>query len=199
MAAFIGTRSVDVFVGTAENDVFYVNSVSDVILGGGGGWDTVVSNVNWTLGTDLDNLIITGQAVSGTGNEAGNYIVGNRLDNILNGGRGIDRLTGGAGADTFVFDSAGRANADYVSDFLSGTDRLAISGDAFGVAAGASFDYVEDWASLGAGPAFIREEIEGLAPTFWFDADGAGGADAQILCTLQRLGNRTAASDFVIL
>ncbi len=199
MAAFYGTSRTDVFIGTDENDLFHVNSTSDVILGGGGGWDTVVSSVDWILGVDLDNLIITGRAISATGNDAGNYVVGNRFDNIINGSKGIDRLTGGAGADTFVFDAAGRQHADYLSDFTSGTDRLAISGDAFGVAAGTQFDYVEDWASLGSGPAFIRESIGGLAPTIWFDADGAGGAEAQILCTLQRLGNATAASDFAIL
>jgi len=199
MTAFYGTSRADVFVGTDENDQFYVNSTADIILGGGGGWDTVISSVDWTLGADLDNLSLVGRATSATGNDAGNFIVGNRFDNIINGGRGIDRLTGGAGADTFVFDAAGRQHADYLSDFTSGTDQLAISGAAFGVAAGASFDYVEDWASLGSGPAFIRESIDGLAPTIWFDADGAGGKAAQILCTLQWRNNGTTASDFAIL
>ncbi|MBU6280349.1 MAG: hypothetical protein KGN78_14005 [Actinomycetales bacterium] len=199
MTAFYGTSRADVFIGTDENDQFYVNSTADVILGGGGGWDTVISSVDWTLGADLDNLNLVGRATSATGNDAGNYIVGNRFDNILNGGRGIDRLTGGAGADMFLFDASGRQHADYISDFTSGTDRLAISGDAFGVAVGVSFDYVEDWASLGAGPAFIRESIDGLAPTIWFDADGAGGQAAQILCTLQWRGNSTTAADFAIL
>jgi len=199
MAAFYGTSRADSMIGTTENDQFYVNSTADIILGGGGGWDTVISSVDWTLGADLDNLTIVGRAISATGNDQGNYVVGNRFDNIINGGRGIDRLTGGAGADVFLFDASGRANADYLSDFTSGTDRLAISGDAFGVAAGASFDYVEDWASLGSGPAFIRESIDGLAPTIWFDADGAGGQAAQILCTLQWCNNGTAAADFAIL
>lgn len=199
MAAFYGTSRADTFVGTEENDQFYVNSTSDVILGGGGGWDTVVSSVDWILGIDLDNLTITGRAISATGNDAGNYVVGNRFDNVINGGKGIDRLTGGAGADIFLFDAGGRQHADYLSDFVSGTDRLAISGDAFGVASGASFDYVEDWASLGSGPAFIRESIDGLAPTIWFDADGQGGQAAQLLCTLQWRGNATTAADFAIL
>lgn len=198
MTAFTGTRGADVFVGTAECDQFYINNVGDVIIGGGVG-DVVSSTIDYVLDKGITSLIITGRAVSATGNDQGNYVVGNRFDNIINGGKGIDRLTGGAGADTFVFDAGGRANADYLSDFVSGTDRLAISGDAFGVAAGASFDYVEDWASLGAGPAFIRESIEGLAPTIWFDADGQGGQAAQLLCTLQWRNNGTTASDFTIL
>lgn len=198
MASFAGTRGADVFVGTAECDQFYINNAGDVIIGGGAG-DVVSSTIDYVLDKGITSLIITGRAVSATGNDGGNYVVGNRFDNIINGGRGIDRLTGGAGADTFVFDAGGRANADYLSDFTSGTDRLAISGDAFGVAAGTSFDYVEDWNSLGSGPAFIRESIDGLAPTIWFDADGQGGKAAQILCTLQWRNNGTTASDFAIL
>lgn len=198
MTAFYGTRGADVFVGTAECDQFYINNADDVIIGGGAG-DLVSSSIDYVLDKGITSLIITGRAISATGNDKENYVVGNRFDNILNGGKGIDRLTGGAGADTFVFDAGGRANADYLSDFTSGTDRLAISGAAFGVAAGAQFDYVEDWASLGAGPAFIRESIDGLAPTIWFDADGAGGQAAQILCTLQWRNNGTSAADFAIL
>lgn len=198
MASFTGTRGADVFVGTAECDQFYVNNQADVIIGGGAG-DVVSSSIDYVLDAGITSLIITGRAVSATGNDRENFVVGNRHDNIINGGRGIDRLAGGAGADVFLFDAGGRQHADYLSDFVSGTDRLAINADAFGVAAGASFDYVEDWASLGAGPAFIRESIEGLAPTIWFDADGVGGADAQILCTLQWRGNATTAADFAIL
>jgi len=198
MTAFYGTRGADEFIGTAECDQFYINNINDVIIGGGVG-DVVSSSIDYTLDAGITSLIITGRAQVAIGNDQGNFVAGNRYDNIINGGRGIDRLTGGAGADTFVFDASGRANADYVQDFTSGVDRLAISGDAFGVAAGASFDYVEDWASLGAGPTFIRESIEGLAPTIWFDADGAGGQAAQLLCTLQWRNNGTSAADFAIL
>jgi Ca2+-binding RTX toxin-like protein len=199
MAAFYGTRGADTFIGTDQNDQFYVNNVDDTIISDGRGFDTVVSTIDWTLGQGVDNLNLTGLATYATGNDLGNFIAGNRYDNILTGGRGIDRLTGGAGADTFVFVAGGRQHADYLNDFTSGTDRLAIAGDAFGVAAGATFDYVEDWNSLGSGPAFIRESLTDLAPTIWFDPDGAGGAAAQLLCTLQWRNNGTTASDFAIL
>ena len=197
MTSFNGTRGADLFIGTSECDQFYVNSSEDIIIGGGAG-DSVVSSIDYVLNENITYLLLTGRAINGTGNNTENNVIGNRQDNVLNGGLGIDRLQGGAGRDTFVFDAAGRVNADYVMDFASGTDTLAISGAAFGVA-GASFDYVEDWNSLGSGPAFIREDIQGLAPTIWFDADGAGGADAQILCTLQRQRNSTTAADFAIL
>ena len=199
MAAFYGTRGADVMIGTDQNDQFYVNNADDVIISDGRGFDTVVSTIDWTLGQGVDNLNLVGRATYATGNDSENFIAGNRYDNIINGGKGIDRLTGGAGADTFVFDAGGRANADYINDFTSGVDTLAISGSAFGVMAGTAFDYVEDWNNLGSGPAFIRESIDGLAPTIWFDPDGQGGKAAQILCTLQWKNNGTTASDFAIL
>ena len=198
MAAFYGTSRADVFVGTHENDLFYINNVGDVIIGGRAG-DVVSSTIDYTLDQGISYLILTGKAIVGIGNDTENNIIGNNQDNIINGGRGIDRLKGGAGADTFVFDSSGRANADYVMDFASGIDTLAISGAGFGVTAGTQFDYIEDWASLGSGPAFIRESIEGLAPTIWFDADGQGGQAAQILCTLQWRNSGTTAADFAII
>jgi Ca2+-binding RTX toxin-like protein len=198
MTTFTGTRGADTFVGTDDNDQFYVNNVDDQIIGGGAG-DSVVSSIDYALDDGISYLILTGRAINGTGNATENVLAGNGQDNILNGGQGMDRLKGGAGADVFLFDAGGRTNADFVMDFTSGTDRLAISGEAFGVAAGAAFDYVEDWAQLGSGPAFIRESLPGLAPTIWFDADGAGGADAQVLCTLQWMRNSTAAADFAIL
>jgi len=40
---------------------------------------------------------LTGNAVSGTGNELGNGITGNSRNNILNGGAGNDSLNGGGG------------------------------------------------------------------------------------------------------
>jgi Ca2+-binding RTX toxin-like protein len=198
MTSFNGTRGADLFIGTSECDQFYVNSYEDIIIGGGAG-DSVVSSIDYVLNENITYLLLTGRAINGTGNNTENNVIGNRQDNVLNGGLGIDRLQGGAGRDTFVFDAGGRAHADYVMDFTSGTDRLAISGEAFGITAGAGFDYVEDWNLLGSAPAFIREDIQGLAPTIWFDADGQGGQDAQILCTLQRQRNSTTAADFAII
>ena len=198
MAAFYGTGRADVFIATDECDQFYINNQGDRIIGGGAG-DVVSSSIDYTLDDGISYLVLTGRAIIGTGNDTQNNIIGNNQDNILNGGRGIDRLKGGGGSDTFVFDAGGRANADYVMDFTSGVDRLAISGSAFGVTAGVSFDYVENWSNLGSGPTFIRENIDDLAPTIWFDSDGVGGKPAQILCTLQWKNNSTVATDFAII
>lgn len=193
MTSFNGTRGADLFFGTSECDQFYINNIGDKIIGGGVG-DVVSSSIDYVLNDGISYLILTGRAISGTGNATQNSVIGNRQDNVLNGGLGIDRLQGGAGRDTFVFDCGGRSNADYVMDFTSGTDTLAISGAAFGVAAGAGFDYQVGWDGLGAGPTFVREELQDLAPTIWF----ANGSDRTLLCTLQWQRNSTSATDFAI-
>lgn len=193
MAAFYGTSRADTFVATSENDQFYINNAADKIIGGGAG-DLVVSSIDYALDAGINYLTLTGKAITGIGNATENVITGNACDNVLNGGRGIDRLKGGTGRDTFVFDASGRANADYVMDFATNVDTLAIKGEAFGLAAGTGFDYQVGWDGLGAGPTFVREEIDGLAPTIWL----ANGGSREILCTLQWRNNATVASDFAI-
>ncbi|MEM7197415.1 MAG: M10 family metallopeptidase C-terminal domain-containing protein, partial [Pseudomonadota bacterium] len=59
------------------------------------------------------------------------HIVGNLGDDTLQGGGGADTLTGGIGTDKFVYSNAqvtdsNLANADVISDFASGTDKLQI-------------------------------------------------------------------------
>ena len=67
----------------------------------GQGTDTVQSSVaGYTLGNNVENLLLVGTAISGAGNGLNNVIAGNGLDNVLNGGAGNDMLDGGAGHDT---------------------------------------------------------------------------------------------------
>jgi Ca2+-binding RTX toxin-like protein len=63
-----------------------------------------------------------GAAISLTGNELSQAIIGNAGANFINGGTGNDMLTGHGGADTFVFNTAlsATANVDRITDF----DRL---------------------------------------------------------------------------
>jgi Ca2+-binding RTX toxin-like protein len=78
----------------------------------GGGTDTVMSSVTWTLGTEVENLTLTGSAtgVNGTGNALANVLTGNSAANVLTGGGGNDTYIVGTG-DTTVEAAAGGIDA----------------------------------------------------------------------------------------
>jgi trimeric autotransporter adhesin len=64
--------------------------------------DTVESEVSYALGSNLENLTLTGSsAINGTGNGDNNIINGNDAANVIDGGGGSDILTGKEGDDTY--------------------------------------------------------------------------------------------------
>ena len=111
----------DTMVGGAGNDVYYVNISGDVVTENASeGVDTVISSASYTLGANVENLMLAGTAATATGNDLANVIVGSRANNVITGYGGADTMTGGFGADTFVFkslsDSSGTAY-DTITDF----------------------------------------------------------------------------------
>ena len=115
--------TVDTLVGGAGNDTYIVHNTNDLVTElQGAGTDTVQSSVNYSLGSNLENLTLTGAATLGVGNELANNIVGNGSSDRLNGLAGDDRLTGGAGNDTLDGGSGnddmfgGLGNDTYVVD-----------------------------------------------------------------------------------
>jgi trimeric autotransporter adhesin len=96
----------DIMVGGMGDDTMLVNSVADLVTEyANEGTDTVSSSVDYTLGANVENLILTGNAGSGWGNELNNEITGNAQINYLNGGGGGDTMAGGAGGDIYVVDN----------------------------------------------------------------------------------------------
>lgn len=101
------------------NDTYYVNTTSQVVTEAANqGGDKVVSTISYTLGDNLETLVLDGAAnINGTGNNLGNKLIGNTGDNILTGGTGADwldggtggrdTLIGGAGDDTYIVGRAG--------------------------------------------------------------------------------------------
>ena len=104
-----GGAGKDTMLGGVGNDTYVVDVATDVVTElADEGTDTVQSSVTWTLGANLENLVLSGtSAINGTGNTFDNVITGNSAANILNGGVGNDTLMGGAGNDTYVIDAAG--------------------------------------------------------------------------------------------
>ncbi len=138
-----GGTGNDTMVGGLGNDTYVVDSTTDVVTESSNqGADLVLSSVTWTLGSNLENLTLTGaSAINGTGNTLANLLRGNAAANTLSGGNGadtliggagVDSLTGGSGADVFRFESAGDSGVgvglrDIITDFVNGTDKIDLS------------------------------------------------------------------------
>ncbi|WP_198301687.1 beta strand repeat-containing protein [Vitreoscilla filiformis] len=99
-----GGLGADTMTGLGGHDLYYVdNALDQIVEQAGGGIDTVSASVSYTLGTQVERLVLTGNAnLNGTGNELNNIITGNTSANVLSGGAGNDSLKGGGGADTLL-------------------------------------------------------------------------------------------------
>ncbi|RQO54416.1 hypothetical protein DBR47_22460 [Paucibacter sp. KBW04] len=99
-----GGAGIDTMVGGQGNDTFYVSVATDVVTEAASeGVDTVNSVVTYTLGTNVENLTLSGvSAINGTGNTLDNVLQGNAMANTLTSSAGNDTLDGAAGNDTLV-------------------------------------------------------------------------------------------------
>lgn len=104
-----GGAGVDTLTGGAGNDTYYIDNIYDTVTElAGGGTDTVRSSSNYTLGSEVENLVLLGTAnTTGIGNALNNIITGSNGANYLDGAGGEDVLQGAGGSDTYVVDSAG--------------------------------------------------------------------------------------------
>jgi Ca2+-binding RTX toxin-like protein len=144
-----GGTGIDTLVGGDGNDRYAIDSLDDVITEAeDGGWDTVRSSVfEYMLGKNLENLILTGTAIRGIGNDGDNRLIGNSSDNgfygrdgndWLDGGTGSDSLTGGDGNDLYFVDDAGDVVNELVGlytglDEVRSTVTFSLTGVADGV------------------------------------------------------------------
>lgn len=217
-----GGSGNDVMDGGRGHDSYVVDSAADVVTElAGGGNDTVRSSVHWTLGANTERLILTGgDAINATGNELGNFLSGNasanRLfglagndnllgldgDDLLVGGLGKDTLNGGNGADRFRFDVLElSSNADFVSDFVHGTDKVEMARSAFSGFAGSAAGALDAAAfTLGTAATSATQRLiyDGATGSLYYDADGSGGqAQVKIASFVSRPA--LDAGDFVLI
>jgi Ca2+-binding RTX toxin-like protein len=183
-----GGAGADKLYGYGGNDTFIIDNAGDGIAeAAGGGTDTALASVSYSLAANVENLTLTGSAnIDGTGNG---------LDNVITGNSGANTLTGGLGADLFVFDGVGasdtvadfsRAEGDRIDLHLADANR-ALGGDqAFAFVGTSAFSHT-------AGE--LRYEQSGGATFVYGDTNGDGAADfALAVAGLTSF----VASDFVL-
>ncbi len=127
-----GGAGVDTMLGGAGDDRYIVDNASDVTTENANeGTDTVESSVTRTLGSNQENLTLTGTAaINGTGNSLANVLAGNGANNTLDGKAGADTMSGGAGNDTYVVDNTGDVvieNANEGTDLVQSSVSYSLS------------------------------------------------------------------------
>jgi hypothetical protein len=198
-----GGSGADIFSGLGGNDTYIVDNIGDVINEApGGGLDTVLTNVNYTLGANVDRLFAqfptSTSPLSLIGNGIANEITGNDGPNVINGGLGADVLFGRGDGDAFFFTTAlGGGNIDQIIDFQVGLDKMALDDAIFtglptGALAAGAFR-----SGTSAGDADDRIIYDPVSGALFFDPDGTGAA-AQVQFASLSSGLGLGASDFVV-
>jgi len=98
-----GKAGADTMVGGRGNDAYVVDQTDDVVTEATNeGLDTIFSSLTYSLGANVENLVLTGSAaIDGTGNDFNNTLTGNSAANVLVGLEGNDTYVI-SGGDTVV-------------------------------------------------------------------------------------------------
>ena len=201
-----GAAGADLLYGGAGNDTYVLGSEAsgvDKVVDSSGSADGITSLVNRYLSfgdySDVENLVLLGNAVSAGGNGLSNVLTGNARVNALTGlggndklvgGVGADGLTGGVGADQFIFNDVGESRKgsgyDFIVDFSHAqNDKVVLSAIDANTKVGGNqaFNFISSTTfSKKAGE--LRYEKAGGHSYILGDIDGDGVADLVIVSGL---------------
>jgi len=136
-----GGAGADTLRGGTGDDRYVVDNPGDVVIEAANeGIDTLLVETALAilLPFGVERLILGEAGRIGIGNGAANVLLGNAAANrlegqggndVIEGGGGADTLLGGVGADSFVLRLGD--GFDRVEDFVSGADRLVLTGFGF--------------------------------------------------------------------
>lgn len=151
--------SIENVIGTRLNDIITGNNGKNVIKGINGD----------------DSLVGLG------GNDT---IDGGPGSDFIAGDGGNDRLTGGSGRDGFLFRVApGTANADVITDFTTADDIIGLSSAIYQLPLG-PIDPSRLVIGKNATNPFHRVIYDKITGKVFFDSDGSGPAQAQLIVTV---------------
>ena len=174
-----GGLGADTLRGGAGNDTYFVDDSGDRIVEfAGAGTDTVrTSLANYTLGTNLENLVFAADMTrplprsinaTGTGNALANSLQGGDGNDTLSGGAGNDTLAGGLGDDSLV----GGADFDII-DYSSSQRSVSIDLAQTGT--------LTDDQTGGAGADSFGSDIEGVRGAATVGSRLSGNASDNLL------------------
>jgi serralysin len=198
------TGGADVIDGGTGTDSieFRDRATSGVVVDFGTG--TITGGSSGTISfTGVERVVASNFADSLRGAAGGQTLTGQGGADTLWGGLGVDTLWGGGGNDAFVFREMGSANADRVSDFASGADKLQLDDAAFtsiGAMGNLAAGDARFWASSGGAAHDSNDRVLYNTSTgqLYYDADGNGSAAAQLIATVLN-APAVAATDIVVI
>lgn len=210
-----GKNGNDTMAGGGGHDIYVVNARGDMVQENtAAGSDLVRSSITYTLGSNVEQLTLTGSGgLDGTGNAQANTLTGNGAGNVLRGGNGADilvgkggddslsggwgndtltgnsgqdTLMGGMGADSFRYTSTSNGQ-DVIKDFDGAqNDTLLFSSANFGNLAAGVLEANRFVANAtGSATTTLQRFIfNTTSKALYYDADGSGAGGAVAVATL---------------
>jgi Ca2+-binding RTX toxin-like protein len=139
-----GGAGGDTMAGADGDDTYIVDNAGDSVDEAdapGSGNDTVRTNLAaYVLAANVENLVLTGSAISGTGNAGDNELTGNAGNNLLDGAGGTDTVVLDGHITDYEFALNG-SNIEVTSsaggtDTLTSIERVKVSGQVYDLVPG---------------------------------------------------------------